>query len=89
MSTLERFLARFTACKFLRILVARNHLFVLTLGNRLFNLYWTFLWTGKMAHKTTPVSQFTQNPLTLLSTLVFLVLSVVRVAHSRADMATV
>lgn len=59
MSTHEYFLARLLAFKCLWVLVARNHLCVLTLGYDLLNLHWTFLWAFSVTLKWAPVSQIT------------------------------
>lgn len=59
MPTVQHFLTRFLAFKFIGILVARNHLFVLTLGYDLLNLHMAHFWAGSVAHKRTLVSQST------------------------------
>lgn len=59
MFTMKQPLARLLACKFLWVLVARNHLCVSALGYHLLNLHWTFLWAWIMAHTWALVSQIT------------------------------
>lgn len=59
MSTLKHLLARLLAHKCLRVLVARNHLCVLTPGYDLLNLHWTFLWALSVAQKWALVSLIT------------------------------
>lgn len=88
MFTVEQLIARLLAYKCLRVLVARNHLCVLTPGYDLLHLHYTFLWASFIAVKWAPVSQITHRFLALLMTLVLLVLRVVWMANPCANMAT-
>lgn len=59
MPTEQELLTRFLAFKFIWLLVARNHLFVLTLGYDLLNTHLAFFWAWPVAHKRALVSQIT------------------------------
>lgn len=87
MPTVQQLLTRFLACKFIWVLVARNHLHVLTLGYHLLKHHLALFWAFSVAQDWTLVSQTTEDLLALLGTLVFLVLGVVRVANTCANMA--
>lgn len=56
MPTVQQLLTRFLAFKFIGILVARNHLCVLTLGYDLLNLHLAHFRAGSVALKQTLVS---------------------------------
>lgn len=85
----EQLLTGLKAHERARVLVARDHLCVPTLRNDLLDAHGAFFRALLMAHKCAFVSVVTQDLLAVLGTLVFLVLGVVGVANTRADMAAV
>lgn len=89
MSTQAHLLAGLLAYKRLWVLVASNHLFVLTLWYCLINLNCALLWALFMAHKCASVPLITENLLALLATLVLLMLWVIRVADTGTNMAAI
>lgn len=89
MTTWEQFLTGLKASERARVLVAWDHLRVLTLRDDLFDAHRAFFWARLMAQTWALVSIVTQDLLTVLRTLVFLVLNVVGVANTGAHMAAV
>lgn len=88
MSALETFLTGINACELSGVQVARDQLLVPTLWYGLLNLH-RALWARIVTSQWALVSQITQYSLTVFLTHVFLVLGVIRVADSSANMAAV
>lgn len=85
----EQLLTGLQAFELAWVQVTRDHLRVLTLRDDLPDEHGTFLWALFMAHAHALVSHDAQDPLAVLGTLVFLVLDVVGVANTGADVAAV
>ena len=88
MQTLEHLLAGLPTFKCLWVLVARHPLFVLTLWYGLLNLHRALLGAFLLAVIWAPVFKVTENLLTLFEALVLLVVGVIRVTDTCANMAT-
>lgn len=88
MAALETFLTGLLAFEHSGVQVARDHLLVPTLWNGLLNHHWARL-ARSVTSQWALVPQITQYSLTMFVTYVFLVLRVIRVADSNANMAAV